>query len=290
MKILLTGGAGDLGQVLTPLLERRGDVALRMDIRPPSDGRGVYLNASILDRAALDRCLDGVESVVHIAAWHGIHEVLGQKDAYDFWDLNVTGTFNVFEAAARAGIRNVVFISSSSVYDRDQFYGDTKRLAEQVADSYRERHGLNVLTLRPRAFIPYWNRTVYRSYVEWARWFWTGAVHIDDVAQAVLLSLDLLGRTHVETPLALDVDGAYEYTEDDLRHWDEAGPGSTFRRHYPEFYDLAVAQGLDPAQKPTKLDLSETRRWLGYEPRFSLRTLLQELAQWGEAGPPASLP
>jgi hypothetical protein len=30
--------------------------------------------------------------------------------------------------------------------------------------------------------------------VDWARWFWKGAVHIDDVATAVILSLDLLSR------------------------------------------------------------------------------------------------
>jgi nucleoside-diphosphate-sugar epimerase len=41
-------------------------------------------------------------------AWHGIHEDRGEKDAYDFVDLNVRGTFEVFEAAASAGIGKVV--------------------------------------------------------------------------------------------------------------------------------------------------------------------------------------
>jgi hypothetical protein len=61
MNVLLTGGAGDLGTVLTPLLEARGDIPLRLDIVPPTDQRGVYLAGSILDRDGLTRCLAGVD-------------------------------------------------------------------------------------------------------------------------------------------------------------------------------------------------------------------------------------
>ena len=82
MKVLLTGGAGDLGTVLTPLLEARGDTPLRLDIVPPTDPGGVYVAGSILDRDGLTRWLAGVDSVVHIAAWHGIHETTGFKDVY----------------------------------------------------------------------------------------------------------------------------------------------------------------------------------------------------------------
>jgi hypothetical protein len=45
----------------------------------------------------------GCDSIVHIAAWHGIHEGRGEKDTYDFFDLKLRGTFEVFEAAATAG-------------------------------------------------------------------------------------------------------------------------------------------------------------------------------------------
>src|SRR5436190_13293454 len=101
---------------------------------------------------------------------------------------------------------------------------------------------MNVVTLRPRAFIPFWNRGVYAKYSDWARWFWKGAVHIDDVAAAVILSLDLLSRLsrrQLDQQLVLTLDSAYEYTDADLDHWDTGGPGSTFRKFYPEYYDLA---------------------------------------------------
>jgi hypothetical protein len=38
--------------------------------------------------------------------------------------------------------------------------------------------------------------------------------------------------------------------------------------------------------KPTKLDISETVRWLGYKPSYSLANLLSELAAYGDRGPP----
>src|SRR5215831_2943832 len=116
--------------------------------------------------------------------------------------------------------------------------------------------------------------------------FWKGAVHIDDVATAVIPSLDLLSRRQLDQQLVLTLDSAYEYTDADLDHWDAEGPGSTFRKYYPEYHDLALSYGLDPALKPTKLDISETVRWLGYKPGYSLANLLSELAAFGDGGPP----
>ena len=271
MKVLLTGGSGNLGQALVPRLLDKGDTPLLLDVRaPPPLNQGAVF----------------CDCIVHIAAWHGIHEDRGEKDAYDFFDLNVRGTFEVFEAAASAGIGKVIFISTTSVFRPNTRYGSSKILAELIAEDYRKHRLMNVVTLRPRGFIPYWDRAVYTLYSDWARWFWKGAVHIDDVATAVILSLDLLSRRQLDQQLVLTLDSAYEYTDADLDHWDAEGPGSTFRKYYPEYHDLALSYGLDPALKPTKLDISETVRWLGYKPAYSMANLLSELAAFGDSGPP----
>jgi nucleoside-diphosphate-sugar epimerase len=288
MRVLLTGGSGNLGQALVPRLLEKGDAPVILDVRSPrslNDG-AVFIEASVLDRSKLTEIVRGCDCIVHIAAWHGIHEDRGEKDAYDFFDLNVRGTFEVFEAATAAGIGKVVFISTTSVYRPDTRYGSSKVLAEQIAEDYRKHRLVNVVTLRPRGFIPYWDRTVYAKYSDWARWFWKGAVHIDDVAAAVILSLNLLSRRQLDQQLVLTLDSAYEYTDADLAHWDAEGPGSTFRKYYPQYHDLALSYGLDPALKPTKLDISETVRWLGYKPAYSLANLLSELAAFGDSGPP----
>jgi nucleoside-diphosphate-sugar epimerase len=288
MKVLLTGGSGNLGQTLVPRLLNQGDTPVILDLRAPPDlKKGArFIEGSILDRAKLTHIFRGCDCIVHIAAWHGIHESRGEKTAYDFFDLNVRGTFEVFEAAASTGIDRIIFISTTSVYWPDTLYGRSKILAEVIAEDYRKHRKMNVITLRPRGFIPFWDRDAYASYSDWARWFWKGAVHIDDVAAAVILSVDLISRQQLGQQLVLTLDSAYEYTDADLNHWDAEGPGSTFRKYYSEYYDLALSYGLDPAAKPTRLDISETVRWLGYKPSYSLASLLSELAAYGDSGPP----
>ena len=285
MKVLLTGGSGDLGQTLVPRLLSNGDTPVIVDIRAPLNLKpgAVFIQGSVLDRPGLPGFLLGCDCIVHIAAWHGIHE--SEKTAYDFFDLNVRGTFEVFEAARSLGVDKVVYISTTSTYRPDTMYGRSKLLAEQIAEDYAKYRGMNVITLRPRGFIPYWNRTVYTKYSDWARWFWKGAVHIDDVAAAVMLSLDLLSKRQPGQHPILTLDSAYEYTDADLERWDADGAGSTFRKYYAEYYDLALSYGLDPALKPSRLDIAETIRWLGYKPSYSLAHLLAELAAHGDDGP-----
>ena len=299
MKVFLTGGSGDLGQVLCRSLQGMGNTPVVFDLQsPPTEAApanpalGVptieFIEGSILDREKLNSALPGSDVLVHIAAWHGIHEFKKEKNAYEFFDLNVTGTFNVFQAAIENGIKDIVFISSTSIGDRFGIYGNSKILGEELATAYAKRHGMNVIILRPRAFIPPWNKAVYGDYISWAKWFWKGAVHISDVAQAVIKSIDLLcAKTEpfLVSPLVFTVDGKYEYTDEDLAAWDKDGPGSTFKKYYGQFYDLAVKAGLDPTLAPEKLDISETARVLNYKPLYSLKTLLLELRTYGPAGP-----
>jgi nucleoside-diphosphate-sugar epimerase len=291
MKVLLTGGSGDLGQTLVPRLVKKGHTPVILDVRAPAGLKqeGMFIQGSILDRVNLTKFFSGCDCIIHIAAWHGIHESRGTKNAYDFFDLNVRGTFEVFEAAVSLGISKIVYISTTSVHRPDTWYGRSKVLAEHIAEAYRKHGNVNVISLRPRAFIPFWNRDVYASYSDWARWFWKGAVHIDDVASAVMLSLDLISRQQLGQHPILTLDSAYEYTDADLDRWDAEGAGSTFKKYYPKYYDLAVSCGLDPTLKPTKLDISETIRWLGYKPSYSAASLLSELAAYGDRGPPRLL-
>ncbi len=287
VRVVLTGGSGDLGRVLAQRLHARGDAPACYDPRPPAVDAGSWIAGDVRDRAALRVALTGGDCVVHLAAWHGIHEARGERDADDFWDLNVTGTFNVFEAAARAGIGRVVFLSSTSVRARASLYGHTKVLGEEIARAYAARHAMRVLVLRPRAFIPHWNRAVYADFAAWARWFWRGAVHIDDVARAALAALDWTARAAPGATATVAIDGRYDYTPAELAAWDSEGPGTTFRRHYAAYEEVARAHGLDPARKPAVIGSEEAARLLGYAPTYGPGDLLAELRRWGAAGPPA---
>src|ERR1700732_4130940 len=199
MKLLLTGGSGNLGQTLVPMLLDKGHTPVILDVRAPRNLKkgALFIEGAILDRPKLKEIFCGCNCIVHIAACHGIHETRGEKNSHDFFDLNVRGTFEVFEGAASAGIDKIIFISTTSVYRPDTRYGSSKILAELIAEDYRKHRHMNAITLRPRGFIPYWDHDVYAKYSDWARWFWKGAVHIDDVAAALILSLDLVSQRQI---------------------------------------------------------------------------------------------
>jgi UDP-glucose 4-epimerase len=291
MNILLTGGSGDLGQLAIPTLNRLGHSTTNLDLRPTtarenSDGSR-FVQGSLMDRDLLSQIATKVDCVVHIAALHGIHEFRGDSNRNTFWDFNVTGTFNVLQAAVEADIRRIIFISSTTAIEpSSSWYGHTKYIAEETCRSFTIMHPeLSIICLRPRAFIPHWNRDVYESFPEWARWFWAGAVHINDVEQAVIKSVQLLESKAMPGCQVFIIDGKHDYSAEDLADWDLIGPGSTFKKYYGDSnHELAVRHGLDPAKMPLVLDSNEAKRVLGYEPTYSLRNLLEELKQYDGPG------
>ncbi len=281
MKVLLTGGSGDLGRILISELVAQGDSPTNLDVAPPKEAHREFVEGSILDRQLLESILPCVDCVVHIAAWHGIHEFRNEKDAFDFWELNVTGTMTLLESCARAGCSKFVFISSTSVDEWPGIYGHSKLIGEDLMRTYSARHGMSIITLRPRAFIPHWNRSVYARFPEWARWYWKGAVHINDFAQSVLKAVEVLKSKSGQEYSTFTIDGACDFSEQELASWDSNGPGSTFKQRFgEEAYSLAVKYGLDPACKPKILGSIDAERVIGYKPKYGFAQMLEELASY----------
>lgn len=279
MNILLTGGSGDVGTLLAQSLTRRGDNVTNLDVVPPKAHEGTYMEGSILERDVVARAVKGMDAVVHIAAWHGIHEQ--RKTPADFHDLNVTGTFNMLQAAVDAGVKKFIFISSTSVDDAFGLYGSSKLQGEAMVRAYAQRNpGITFMTLRPRAFVPSWNRAVYSNFIEWAAWFMKGAVHVDDFAKAVLVAID---HTPTEPAPIYVIDGAYDYTAEDLANW----TNQTFNLYYRAYLPLAQKYGIDVTRKPKVLDIPPGQRLPGYTPTYTMANLLTELETYGLDGPPA---
>lgn len=279
MNILLSGGSGDVGTLLTIDFLKRDDRVVNIDMSTPKIAGAEFVQGSILDRTLLTKVMTGIDCVIHIAAWHGVHE--SSKTPADFHDLNVTGTFNVLQAAVDAHVQKFIFISSTSVDDQYGLYGSSKILGESMMRAYAERNpAMTIMTLRPRAFIPSWNKAVYNNFIEWAAWFMKGAVHINDFKEALLIATDLTPDTIA--PI-YTIDGAYDYTADDLHNWSN----DTFKQRYPEFVNLATKHNIDTTRKPKILDIPEAQKLPGYKPRYSLRNMLEELRDFGIDGPMA---
>ena len=123
MKVLVSGGAGFIGQhVVRELLARGHEVrvmdSLRADVhagrtwsRPPDIE---IVEADVRDAGALDRALDGIGAVVHLAAKVGLG--VDVQDLPDYASSNDVGTAELLAGMARANIKRLTLASSMVVY------------------------------------------------------------------------------------------------------------------------------------------------------------------------------
>jgi nucleoside-diphosphate-sugar epimerase len=273
----MTGGSGDLGMSLAPRLLSAGCSVTSLDPLPSSATEITSVQGSILDRPLLDELMARADVVIHIAAWHGFHAFTKSKNDADFWDLNMTGTFNVLDACTRAKVTKCIFISSSSVDEWPEMYGTTKLLGEELCRSYVARAPMQILALRPRAFIPWWNTAVYNTIDEWAEWFIRGAVHIDDVAEACILGYNLLSDKTGAFFNNITLDGKRDLSDIELAQWRTRGGKEILATHFPRYRDLIMNGTFIPAEPPTYKGNSKAREILGYEPRYGLGEMLEEL-------------
>jgi len=164
MHIAITGGLGRLGQYVVRELAAHAPRVL--DIGAPADRPANYHRADLRDLPALLAALQGIEVVVHLGA---IDRSFATDDAATM-QVNAMGTWNLFEASRRAGVRRVVHCSSSSATGLDasnpglpprylpideahpthptDAYGLSKLCGERIAEAF-SRRGMQVLVIRP---------------------------------------------------------------------------------------------------------------------------------------------
>ena len=167
MKVLVAGGAGYIGSIMTRLLvENNHDVVVldnlsighREAVRAPArlvlGSIGKDVNVERLLRAEQPEC------VMHFAAKSQIPESVERPDVY--FENNISQGVRFLNAVCRAGVRRFVFSSTASVYgapDRvpitEDFplkptspYGDTKRIFEDLLAAYEKAYGLRYASLR----------------------------------------------------------------------------------------------------------------------------------------------
>ena len=118
MRVLITGGAGHIGAVTAERLVRNGWDVRAVGVEPEFQLEGVhYARCDILNYDDLLEHMRGCDGVIHLAAIRAPQFA----PAPDLFQINVAGTFNVFEAAARLGIKRVV--QASSINALGCFYG-----------------------------------------------------------------------------------------------------------------------------------------------------------------------
>jgi UDP-glucose 4-epimerase len=168
MKVVVTGGAGFIGaNLVSQLVATPGfdQVTVVDDLSTGSldnlaGVEATVLEGTILDPDLLDKCFDGADAVVHLAAVPSVPRSLARPIASHH--ANATGTLEVLEAARRAGSPHVIVASSSSVYGANRElpkresmraaplspYAVSKLATETYALAYASCFGLDVLAFR----------------------------------------------------------------------------------------------------------------------------------------------
>lgn len=113
MSTLVTGAAGFLGSHVARQLVARGE-EVRVLMRPSSSNRAIsdlsleYVTGDLRDPASLERAMNGVRRVFHVAADYR----LWAKKPQEIYDSNVGGTKNLLAAAKRAGVEQLIYTST----------------------------------------------------------------------------------------------------------------------------------------------------------------------------------
>lgn len=313
-RVVVTGGAGFIGANLAEAFWRMGNEVTVLDNFATGKrenlagllGRERFelVEGDVRDRAACDRAMAGADFVFHEAALASVPQSIADPGLSAA--VNVWGTVEVLDAARRAGVRRVVYASSSAVYGDDERlpkaeedigralspYAVSKRADELYAANFGALYGLETVGLR------YFN--VF------------GPRQDPHGAYAAVIPLFAVALLRHEPP-TIHGDGShtrdYTHVENVVRANALAalgGPetaGEVFNVGNGERTDLnelfaVLREGLaafDPAVREVEAvhgperagdiphsvaDISKARRMLGYEPAGSAREGLARAAEW----------
>ena len=167
MTVLVTGAAGYIGSVVAErLIEHGHGVAAFDDLseghRAAVPAGAGFFEGDLRDRARLAEVMSAVhpDAVVHLAA----EALVGASvtDPAKFFEVNVTGGFNLLDAMRGAGVRRLVFSSTAAVYGEPDetpiredaplqpvnAYGASKLAFERALPWYAAAYGLRHVSLR----------------------------------------------------------------------------------------------------------------------------------------------
>jgi nucleoside-diphosphate-sugar epimerase len=311
MRWAISGGAGFLGLHLARKLLAAGHGVRSLDLLPlqEPDLHVHELRGDIRDEAACRELVDGARVLVHAAAALPI-----RGSRHEIRSVNVDGTLTLLAAAAEAGVRRVVFVSSTAVYgvpekhpiEEDDplqgvgHYGESKIEAEEICRAFMRR-SLDCVIVRPKTFVGPERLGVFEILFDWIhdgrRIYVLGdgsnryqLLAVEDLVAAVLLA----ASKRAAAGETLNI-GAKEFgtVRSDLQALiDHAGSASRITPIPVKPAELALRAlelaRLSPlaewhyktAYRDSFVDTSRAERILGWKPRLSNAAALIATYDW----------
>lgn len=220
---LITGVNGLIGHAVAERLARANSAVVGMDRVLPTNSELVNLGVTLIEGDLRDAHRmyavmrdHGVTRILHAGGISG--PMLVRDNPHHLFEINVTGTMHVAEAARVLGIKRLIFLSSYVTYGEqpddspvgeqralaaDNPYACSKIAGEAILRSYHEHHGLEAVSLRlgavygPRRTTTCLVRLILQNALnrvetrldfgsDWARPF----VYLDDIVEAISRALD----------------------------------------------------------------------------------------------------
>ncbi|MDA8291889.1 MAG: NAD(P)-dependent oxidoreductase [Actinomycetota bacterium] len=287
MNVLVTGGSGKLGRAVVADLRSHGHEVLNADLVPPAEDASLFVKVDLEDAGAVFELVGGIDfcprpdAVVHLAAipapGHAANSVT--------FRANVVSSYNVFEAARRHRVKNVVYASTEIIFGLpfdtppgplpltedaaerpESAYGLAKLLVEKMAEQFcrwdpeQKMFGLrfsNVQEVRDYVrFLGFQEDPFERK---WNLW---GYIDVRDGARAV--------RKALESPLR----GAEVFTIANAETVVAMTNEQLVARCFP---GTPLDRSLAP--NATLLSIDKARRLLGFEPAYSWRSEVDAVAR-----------
>jgi nucleoside-diphosphate-sugar epimerase len=313
MRWAISGGAGFLGLHLARRLLADGHAVRTLDLAPLDDAeleRSVdELRGDVRSARDVRRLVEGADVLVHAAAALPI-----QASRESIRSVNVGGTATLLAAAAEAGVRRHLLVSSTAVYgvpkvhpiyehaplDGVGWYGESKIEAEEVTRDFGRR-GLEFTIVRPKTFVGPERLGVFEILFDWIRdarriyMLGTGEnryqlLAVEDLVDAIVLAA---GRPEAAGE-TVNV-GAREFgtVRSDLQALiDHAGSSSRLAAVPARPAEIALRTlellHVSPlaewhyktAHRDSFVDVGKAERLLGWAPRFSNAEALCRTYDW----------
>ncbi|MGJ4942802.1 NAD-dependent epimerase/dehydratase family protein [Bradyrhizobium sp. HKCCYLS1011] len=295
MTYLVTGSSGHLGEALVRTLQARNCDVLGIDILP-----GAFTDrvGSIADRDFVRRSMQGVATVFHAATLHKPHVATHSRQA--FVNVNITGTLNLLEEAAAAGVTAFIYTSTTSVFGDalippasepaawvtesvtpvpKNIYGVTKAAAEDLCQLFARNQSLPTIVLRVSRFFPEADdnaelRDAYAEANAKVNEFLYRRVDIEDVVDAHLLAAAQAPAARFAKYI---ISATSPFSAEDLAELRRHAP-QVVRRHVPDYEPEYARRGWTMFAGVDRVYVNERARLeLGWRPRHDFRSILARL-------------
>ena len=292
MKVLITGGAGDLGRDLSPILAGYYDIKA-LDIRKP-DNDLEFIACDITKLEDVKQATRDVDVIIHLAA------LLGGDSSERFVDINAKGTCNILESAIENDVQKVLYASSVWAASRggsvpylpidenipckpEGMYDITKRMGEEFCEYFNRLYGLNTLNLRLCGYYPVagfsdngdilWDKIDLCALA--GRFVGTGPsykiTNAWDLSQAFRSAIETETKPNDTFIMGLGAPFAQEDAEE-LRK----SPIDVLERHYPGVSEFFKEIGLEVPAINFWYNTNKAKEYLGFSPKYSLTDIVNK--------------